>query len=165
MSRTVRTRHLFRLDLLRIGVAGGAAVVLLAACGGGDPEADSAATTPAAGQSEEGTAPTDDVADFCAQADDVDERVDSALSDLEGDDPSVADAFRQIATELRGIEAPEAITADWEAMAAGLDRMATAFGDVDATDLGSIEALDRAEGDLTTASAHVDDYLSDECGS
>jgi ABC-type glycerol-3-phosphate transport system substrate-binding protein len=160
MSRTVRT-----LDLFRIGVAGGAAVVLLTACGGGGSEAGSATTTPAAGQSEEGTAAADGAADFCAQAAGIDQRVDSALSHLEGGDPSVADAFRSIATELRGIEAPEAITSDWEAMAAGLDRMADAFAGIDdITDLDSIESLDRAEGDLTAASTNVDDYLSDECG-
>ncbi len=158
MSRTVRT-----LDLFRTGVAGGAAVVLLTACGGGF-EADSA-TTPAAGQSEEGTAAADGAADFCAQAAGIDQRVDSALSDLEGDDPSVTDAFRQIATELRGIDAPDAISSDWEAMAAGLDRMADAFAGIDdITDLHSIESLDRAEGDLTAASRNVDAYLSDECG-
>jgi hypothetical protein len=178
MSRTVRTTHpfgtdlfgtdlfgmhLFGMHLVRVGLAGGAAAVLLTACGGGSGEADST-TTPAAEQSEEGTAPTEDVADFCSRAADLDDRVDAALSDREGDDASVAEAFRQIATELRGIEAPEAISADWSAMAAGLDRMADAFGDVDVTDSGSLEALDRAEGDLTTASAHVDDYLGDQCG-
>jgi ABC-type glycerol-3-phosphate transport system substrate-binding protein len=160
MSRTVRT-----LDLFRTGLAGAAAVVLLTACGGGGSEAGSATATPAAGQSGEGTAAADGAADFCAQAAGIDQRVDSALSDLEGDDPSVTDAFRQIATELRGIEAPDAISSDWEAMAAGLDRMADAFAGIDdITDLDSLEALDRAEGDLTTASTNVDAYLSDECG-
>jgi hypothetical protein len=66
---------------------------------------------------------------------------------------------------LRGIDAPDAIRSDWEAMAAGLDRMADAFADIDdITDLDSIESLDRAEGDLSTASTNVDTYLSDECG-
>jgi hypothetical protein len=95
----------------------------------------------------------------------IDQRVDAALSDLEGDDPSVTDAFRQIATELRGIEAPDAIRSDWEAMAAGLDRMADAFAGIDSiTDLDSLEALDRAEGGLTAAGRNVDEYLADECG-
>ena len=150
---------------VRFGVAGAAAVVLLAACGGGSSEAGSATTTPAAGQSEEGTAAAEGAADFCTQAAGIDQRVDAALSDLEGDDPSIPDAFRQIATELRGIDAPDAIRSDWEAMAAGLDRMADAFAGVDSiTDLDSLEALDQAEGDLTTASRNVDDYLADECG-
>ncbi|SDZ18102.1 hypothetical protein SAMN05660209_04938 [Geodermatophilus africanus] len=159
MTRTVH------LAPIRVGVAGAAAVVLLTACGGGGSEADSATTPPATGQSEEGTTASEGAADFCAQAAGIDQRVDAALSDLEGDDPSVTDAFRQIATELRGIDAPDAIRSDWEAMAAGLDRMADAFAGVDSlTDLDSIEALDQAEGDLTTASTNVDAYLSDECG-
>jgi hypothetical protein len=83
---------------------------------------------------------------------------------MEDDDPSVSEAFHQIATELRGITAPEAITADWESMAAGLDRMADAFADLDITDLDSLDSLDQAEGDLTEASTNVDDYLSEECG-
>ena len=108
---------------------------------------------------------TPGAADFCTQAAGMDERVDSALSDLEGNDPSVTDAFRQIATELRGIDAPDAIRSDWEAMAAGLDRMADAFADIDdITDMDALESLDRAEGDLTTASTNVETYLSDECG-
>jgi hypothetical protein len=147
------------LDLLHVGIGGAAAVVLLTACGGGGSDADSA-PPPAAAQSEEGTATTDE---FCAQAAGVDERVDSALADVEGD-PSLSDAFRKIADDLRTIEAPAAIASDWEAMAAGLDRMADAFGQVDITDLDSLQALEQAEGDLTTVGDNVDDYLRDECG-
>jgi hypothetical protein len=152
MSRTARPTVM----PCRAGLAGAAAVVLLTACGG-----DGGGS--ASGSPEAGAAPA--ATDFCSQAAGMDERVDSALSDLEGNDPSVTDAFRQIATELRGIDAPEAITADWEAMAAGLDRMADAFADIDSiTDMDAIESLDRAEGDLTEASTNVDAYLSDECG-
>ena len=159
MSRTVRPTA----SLRRAGVAGAAAVVLLTACGGDGGE--SATDSPeATGTVAERTA-SPGAATFCTQAAGIDQRVDSALSDLEGNDPSVTDAFRQIATELRGIDAPDAIRSDWEAMAAGLDRMADAFAGIDdITDLDSIESLDRAEGDLTAASTNVDDYLSDECG-
>ncbi len=160
MTRTVR------LASIRVGVAGAVAVVLLAACGGGSSEAGSATPTPAADPSEEGTAATEGAADFCTRAAGIDERVDAALSDLEGDDPSVPDAFRSIATELRGIDAPDAIRSDWEAMAAGLDRMADAFADVGTVpDVDSLEALEQTEGDLTTAGRNVDEYLADECGS
>jgi hypothetical protein len=163
MSRTLHPTA----SLCRAGVAGAAAVLLLTACGGngdgsptGTPEAAGTARTDAA----EAT-PDPGAADFCTRAAGIDERVDSALSDVEGDDPSVTGAFRQIATELRGIDAPDAISSDWEAMAAGLDRMADAFADVDdVTDLDSIELLDRAERDLTAASTDVETYLSDECG-
>jgi hypothetical protein len=150
MSRTRRPAA----TLYRAGVVGAAAVVLLTACGGGgggSNQAD-APVTPAAG-------------DFCSQAAEIDERVDSALSDLDGGDASLSDAFSQIAVELRAISAPAEITSDWEAMAAGLDRMADALADLDITDLDSLESLEEAEGDLSTAGDNVEAYLGDECGS
>jgi hypothetical protein len=151
------------VSLCRAGVAGAAAVVLLSACGGDGGESASDSPEAISTVAERTAAPG--AADFCTQAAGIDQRVDSALSDLEGNDPSVTDAFRQIATELRGIDAPAAITSDWEAMAAGLDRMADAFAGIDSiTDLDALESLDRAEGDLTTASTNVETYLSDECG-
>jgi hypothetical protein len=154
MTRTLRRDpHLFR-----VGVAGAAAVVLLAACGGGDGSGAGSPEATQATAAEEGT-----TGDFCDRAAGIDERVDAALDDVAGD-PSLADAFRQIADDLRTIEAPEPITADWESMAAGLDRMADAFGQVDVTDLDSLEALEQAEGDLTEVGDRVDDYLGDECG-
>jgi hypothetical protein len=159
MSRTARPT----VSLCRAGVAGAAAVVLLTACGGDG--GGSASDSPEAISTVAERTAAPGAADFCTQAAGIDQRVDSALSDLEGNDPSVTDAFRQIATELRGIDAPAAITSDWEAMAAGLDRMADAFAGIDSiTDLDALESLDRAEGDLTTASTNVETYLSDECG-
>ncbi len=156
MTRTLRPAA----TLFRAGVAGAAAVVLLTACGGsgggGGGERDAAAA------SDDTAAPA--AGDFCSQAGDIDERVDAALSDLDGGDTSLSDAFSQIAVELRGITAPAAITSDWEAMAAGLDRMADALADFDITDLDSLDSLDEAEGDLTTSSENVEAYLSDECG-
>jgi hypothetical protein len=159
MARSVRSNP----DLLGAAVAGAAAVVLLAACGGGSSGNGSAATQEAAGDGQEETAAGDGTADFCDQAAGIDERVDAALSDVDGD-PSLSDAFRQIAVDLRTIEAPAEIASDWTALATGLDRMADAFGEVDLTDLDSLDALDQAEGDLTTASDDVDRYLRDECG-
>jgi hypothetical protein len=153
MTRTVRRD----LHLFRVGVAGAAAVVLLAACGGGDGSGAGSPDATQATAAEEGT-----TGDFCDRAAGI-ERVDAALDDAEGD-PSIAEAFRTIADDLRAIEAPEPITADWASMAAGLDRMADAFGQVDVTDLDSLEVLEQAEGDLSEASDRVDDHLGDECG-
>jgi hypothetical protein len=156
MFRSLRSTPM----LFPAGVAGAAAVVLLTACGGdgGNDSSD----TPQATSGEAAGAPESD--DFCSRAADIDDRVDAALSDLDDGDASLSDAFSQIAIELRAISAPAAIASDWEAMAAGLDRMADALADFDITDLDSLESLDAAEGDLTTASDNVDSYLSDECG-
>jgi hypothetical protein len=153
-----RTEH--RISYLcRAGAAGALALGLLTACGSGESDDPPAAGGPA----QSSTAPADG-GDFCSRAAGIDERVDSALSDLGNEDASLTDAFRQIAVELRGIEAPAAITADWTSLADGLDRIADALSDFDVTDFDSLERLEQAEGDLTTASANVDDYLSDECG-
>jgi hypothetical protein len=156
MSRTVRRT----LSACPAVVAGIAAAVLLTACGGDDPPADSAAT---AGADAEETTGASGEGDFCSQAAGIDERVDAALEGSE-DDPSVPDAFRRLAEEFRAMDAPDAISADWEAMAGGLDRMADAFADVDITDPESLTALEEAEGELTSAAANVEDHLRDECG-
>jgi hypothetical protein len=148
-------------------LTGAVALALLAACGGGGDggsAADSSATESAAATDAAETTAASGDADFCRQAAGIDDRVDSALTDLEGDDPSVADAFRQIADELRAIKAPDTISSDWDALAGGLDRMADAFADFDITDPGSLEAVDAAEGDLSTASNNLENYLRDECG-
>jgi hypothetical protein len=133
---------------------------VLAACGGGGSSSTGSAATSSAAE----TTAASGQDDFCTQAAGFDERVDSALSDLGENDPSVPDAFRQIATELRGIEAPAEIADDWTALAGGLDRIADALADFDITDPDSLAALDDIEGDLSTASSNVENYLRDECG-
>jgi hypothetical protein len=155
------------LSLSRAGVAGAAAVILLAACGGddgGESATDSPATASPAESSAAETTATSGAEDFCTQAAGIDERVDEALADLEGNDPSVAEAFRQIAEELRAIEAPDEIAADWSALAGGLDRLSESFADFDVTDPESLAAMEKAEGDLSRASSNVENYLRDECG-
>jgi hypothetical protein len=143
------------------GGAGLALAVSLAGCGGtGDGSATQAPETAAVATA----TPAAAAADFCDQAAGIDERVDAALPGPDGGDPAIADAFRQLAVELRAIDAPEAIAPAWAGMSVGLDRMADAFAGADVTDLDSLAALDRAEQDLTAASSEVEDYLSDECG-
>jgi hypothetical protein len=137
-------------------LAGAAVLVLVGACGDGGSSAGSRAgseaaeTSAAAGQDE-----------FCSQAAGIEKRVESALSNLADADPSVAEAFQQVAAELRDIQPPDAIASDWEALAAGVDELAAAF---DITDSDSLAALEAAEGDLTKASDNVEAYLRDECG-
>jgi hypothetical protein len=160
MSRTLRRAR----RTCRAAIAGAAVAVLLTACGGDDPPADSAADSAGSATSAAGEGTAAAPGEFCGQAAGMDQRVDAALSDLEGDDPSVPDAFRQLATEMRGLDAPEAIATDWEALSSGLDRMAQAFTDLDLTDPDTLDALDQAEGDLSTASSNVESYLRDECG-
>jgi hypothetical protein len=155
------------LSLSRAGVAGAAAVILLAACGGddgGESATDSPATASPAESSAAETTATSGAEDFCTQAAGIDERVDSALSDLGGDQLSVPDAFRRAAEEVRAIDAPGEIATDWEALAGGLDRIGDALSNIDITDPESLATLEDVEGDLSTASTNVENYLRDECG-
>jgi hypothetical protein len=150
------------LSASRACAAAAAAVLLFTACG--DSGNDTSPADVAAESDEADATGGGGEADFCTQAAGIDERVEEAVSDAGSEDPSVAAAFREIAEELRAIEAPEAISSDWSAMAGGLDRMADALADVDLTDPGSLSALEEAEGDLSEASGNVEDYLRDECG-
>jgi hypothetical protein len=145
----------------RAGVAAAAVILLLAGCGGGKSRSDAAAS-PAATTAAETPEPSG-AADFCDRAADIDHRVDAAVSDL-GDNPSIPDAIRQLTVELRAIDAPAPIAADWETMAAGMERLADAFADVDITDPSTLDALDAAQSDLSAASDRVATYLHDECG-
>jgi len=153
MSGTVHRNPTAR----RSGLAAAGAVLLLTGCGGGGYGSDSAATP--AGESTTASA----AADFCDEAASLDDRVDEAVSDL-GSDASVPDAFQELREELRAIEAPAPIADDWETMAGGLEQMADALAHVDIADPATLDALDDAEAELSTAADRVDTYLRDECG-
>jgi hypothetical protein len=145
-------------------LAGAAVLLLVGACGDSGGDGGSAAESSAAGTAPAETSAAAGQDEFCSQAADIEKRVESALSDLADDDPSVAEAFEQVAAELRDIQPPDAIASDWEALAGGLDELAAAFADFDITDSDSLAALEAAEGDLTSASDNVEAYLRDECG-
>jgi hypothetical protein len=153
MSRTSRGCHT---------LLGAAAVVLLAGCGGGGYGSDSSATSSTAEAA--GTTGAAGSSEFCTKAAGIDQRVDDGLAKLDDQDFSLSDAFRQLADELRALDAPAAISADVAALGDGLDRMADAVDDVDITDPGTLAALDDADGKLSAASDKVQTFLSDECG-
>jgi hypothetical protein len=138
-----------------------AALVLLAACGDGSGTDSSAASTGAENSAAETSAATEQD-DFCTQAAAIDERVDAALSDL-GSDTSIEDLFRQLAEEIRAVEPPEEIAADWETQADGLDRIAEALPEIDFTDPESLATLDEIDGELTAAGDNVTNYLDEQC--
>ena len=143
-----------------VHLAGAAAILLLAACG----DDEGAASGSRAGSGAAETSVAGGESEFCTRAAQLDQRVESALSDLEGAGASVRDAFEQLAEELRAMEPPEAIASDWEALAGGVDQLAAAFAEFDITDPDSLAALEDAEQRLTTASDNVETYLRDECG-
>ena len=151
-----RTRRAVRLP-----VVGAAVLVLVTACGESDSGASGARAGGATGAAGSSAAASDD---FCTRAAQLDQRVDDAVSDLGGDDPSVKDVFAQLGQELRSMDPPDAIASDWDALAGGIDELATAFEDFDLTDPDTLAALEAAEEKLTTAGDNVESYLRDECG-
>jgi hypothetical protein len=135
-----------------------ASVLLLTACsgGGGDDTSGSASEKSAAGT-------TAAAGDFCSRAADLDERVEAAVASR-SDDASVADAFRALATELRGMEPPAEIAGDWKTQADGLDQMADALAELDLTEPDSFAKLEELGARLSTASDNVGTYLEANCG-
>ncbi|SNS46128.1 hypothetical protein SAMN04488107_2661 [Geodermatophilus saharensis] len=153
-----------QLRSVRAGVVTVLGVVLLTSCSGDEEGSGdgggSAADTPATSSPAEETTAGDD---FCTQAEDLDQRVETALEQSDRDE-SIPDVFRQLAEEMQGITAPDAIAADWDTMRSGLERMADAVADLDLGDADSVAALEDAGSGLEDASDHVETYLRDECG-
>jgi hypothetical protein len=151
------------LPACRTGLSVAAAVVLLSACGGSD-EGSSASSSSEATASESSA----DAAgsQFCTEAAGIQEKVGASFD--EQDPASLGQALQEGAAEIRGIEPPAEIAADWNALADGLDQIAAAFAEVDLTDPAAQQALGQKiaelQGPLDTASTNVETYLRDECG-
>ena len=143
-------------------MVGAAGMVLLTGCGGDDADpASSPAETSASAESTAGGSGAAD--DFCARAEDLDQRVETALDESDGNG-SLPDVFRRLSEEMQGITAPDAIAADWDTMRTGLDRMADAVAGLDISDADSVAALEEAGRGLESASDNVETYLRGECG-
>ena len=154
------------LTVCRGGLSVAAAVVLLSACGGsGDDEQESASSGTSASASES-EAPQAD-SEFCTQAASIEDRVSSTLND-QTDPASLPTALQQAADEIRKIEPPDEIASDWEALASGVEQIATAFSQVDFNDPNALATFEAQVGQLQTqlesASNNVETYLSEECG-
>ena len=152
------------LTACRSGLSVAAAVVLLSACGGSDDTASgSSETSASASESSAGAADSQ----FCTEAAAIQERVGSTLNE-QSDPAALPQALQEAATEIRAVEAPPEISADWNALADGVEQIATAFGSIDFNDpnaLATFQAeVGQLQAELTTASTNVENYLRDECG-
>ena len=143
-----------------------AAVVLLSACGGSDE--DSSASELERGQlqrlrEQRRRRPTRSSARRPPPS-----RSGSAPPSTSRTRPASAQALQEGAAEIRAIEPPAEIAADWNALADGLEQIAAAFAEVDLTDPAAQQALGQKiaelQGPLDTASTNVETYLRDECG-
>ena len=144
-----------------------AAFVLLTACGGSEetnPEA-SGSTGSDSGASESGTDAAN--SEFCTEAAAIQKRLGSTLG-AQSDPATLPQALQAVATEIRAVEAPEEISADWNASADGVERIGAAVAAIDVKDPNALATFQQEvgalEAELSTASTNVDNYLRDECG-
>jgi len=141
-----------------------AAVVLLSACGGSDEDGSAAGSSESSPSASETAAAAG--SEFCTEAASIEERVSASFT--EADPTSLGQVLQEGVAEIRGIEAPPEIAADWEALADGLEQIAAAFADVDLTDPAAQQELGQKvaelQGPLDEASTNVENYLRDECG-
>ncbi len=157
------------LPVCRTGIAVTAAAVLLAACGGsGDDEA--ASTSPSSsGTSSSATESGGKAAgsEFCTEAAAIQERVSSTLGE-QADLARLPQALEQAAAEIREVEPPEEIAADWSTFADGIEEIAAAIASVDADDPNASATFQREvaplQQRLVPASTNVSTYLREECG-
>jgi hypothetical protein len=149
----------------RTGIAVAAAVVLLSACGSDDDPSSSQAGETSA-EATESSAPEED-SEFCTQASTIQDRVDATLNG-QTDPTALPQALEAAAAEIRAIEPPDEIAADWEALAGGVEQIAAAFGDIDFNDPNALaqfqQQIGQLQTELGTASTNVQNYLSEECG-
>ena len=155
------------VSVCRTGLSVAAAVVLLSACGGSDEgDSDSASPSETGSASSESTAEAAD-SEFCTEAASIEDRVSSSFSNS-SDPAALPQALQQAAAEIRDIEPPEEIAADWNALADGVEQIATAFAGIDMKDPNALatfqQKVGQLQGELSSASTNVQNYLRDECG-
>lgn len=144
----------------RRGLAVAAAVLVSGCSGSGGSGGSGSGGAPAAESSDAG-------AGFCTEAASIQERVGSTVNDpaQQGRLPEV---LQETATEIRDIEAPAEISADWNALADGAAELSAVIGSVDPSRpdafAGIEQQLDDVTSRLTGASTNVSNYLRDECG-
>jgi hypothetical protein len=158
------------LSLCRSGLAAAAAVVLLTACGGSDEapsasETSSPSTSSSASETTENSAPQAD-SEFCTEAAAIQERISASFLG-QTDQSNLGEIFQQASDEVRALEPPADLAADWEQFAAGIQAIADA-SNIDFTDQAAVaqwqQAVTQIQEQYGTAFANVESYLATECG-
>jgi hypothetical protein len=154
------------LPLVRHGVTVVAAVVLLTACGGSGKN-DSASSSSKAGSSASETSPRAAGSEFCKKAAAVESNVSSAVTD-QSDPATIPKALQDAVAQIRAIDPPSEIAADWSKLADGVEQLAAAFANVNFSDQSAVARFEQTasnlESQLSGASANVEKYLSEKCG-
>jgi hypothetical protein len=152
------------------------ALALLTGCGSSDVDDSTPTASPSTAETSaaetsaaESSAPeTADAADseFCTEAAGIQERL--AGSATAGNPAELPQIFRDAAQEIRTLEAPEELAADWNALADGAEQIATTLQEIDLADPNALttlqERLAPLEQELSQASDNVEQYLVEECG-
>jgi hypothetical protein len=86
----------------------------------------------------------------------------------QSDPAAIPQALQEVATEIRAIQPPDEIASDWNALADGVEQIASAFGNVNFSDPNAVATFQaqvgQLESQLSSASTNVETYLSDKCG-
>jgi hypothetical protein len=146
-----------------------AAAVLLAGCGGGGSATSAASTTTAASSSApSSSAPPLAQTPFCRQSSAALAELAPAFSSNESDPAKLAPILQKAADQVRAIQPPDAIAADWKTLADSLARFASSYKDVNPQDPASASAFAQRTttllASLGTAAGHVETYLATNCG-
>jgi len=156
------------LTLCRTGLAGVAAVVLLTACGGGSNSASSGAsdTTSSSASASSGGGKAQN-SGFCTQAQAFLTQLQSA--DLGSQNPAaIGGLLTQAAGQMRAIQPPSEIAADWTALADAIDQLGSDYAATDFNDAQQAAAFQQTATQLqtkvSTSSIKVETYLRDQCG-
>ncbi|RBY97098.1 hypothetical protein DQ237_05800 [Blastococcus sp. TF02-8] len=153
------------LSACRTGIPVAAALVLLTACGGSDDDSSASGSTSSSSSAAETSASADSA--FCTEAASIQERLEASVSD-QSDPTQLPALLDEAATEIRGIEAPDEIAADWSALADGVQQFSGAIAGIDFNDPNALATLEQKlaplQQQLDSASTNVSNYLRDECG-
>jgi hypothetical protein len=154
------------LTVCRNGLSVAAAAVLLTACGGSDEGNSSSSASGETSSSASGSAASAD-SEFCTAAASIQERIASTLNE-QSDPSSLPQTLQQAAEEVRAVEPPDEIAADWATFADGLERIAQVFGSIDPNDPNAAatlqQQLQQLQAELGQATTNVQTYLQEECG-
>lgn len=150
----------------RTGLSVAAALVLLTACGGSKND-NSASSSSKTSSSATQTAAKAAGSEFCTKAAAVESSVSAAMVN-QSDPTSIPKALQTAVTQIRAIDPPPEIAADWSKLADGVQQLATAFAGVNFTDQAAVASFEKTANDLEAqlsgASTNVEKYLKDKCG-
>ncbi|SOD94456.1 hypothetical protein [Blastococcus haudaquaticus] len=155
------------LTVCRSGLSLAAAVVLLTACGGSDGEdAASSESSEASSSAAETSAGASD-SEFCTEAADLQEQISSTFTG-QSDPNTLPTVLSAAAEQIREIEPPAELEADWTTFGDGIEQVAEAASAVDFNDPNAVAGFQQEIAGLQAgfgeAFTNVDTYLSEECG-